>query len=431
MKSFLIIVIAVLFLISPRWVPAETPTVTLDELLAEVIKNNPEIQAAESRSVAAEAKSPQARALPDPVLSFVTRNNDGNPVPFTELGNDPISSIGFMWEEAFPFPGKLALAGEVAQKEADAAKADIQTVRWRITGDLKQTFYEYFHADKSIQILNSSLELLRHFEEIARERYRVGEGIQQDVLRAQVEISILQQRITSIEQEKATAAAKINQLLNRPVDAPLADPAEITETKVSIPENVLDASLISRSPRIQSQEAIAASQQSGLDLAKKQFRPDFVSSVEYANSPDFPDMWKIQIGLRLPLFYKSKQQNGVVEATQNLTSAQRELQAIRQEVAFNIRNQYLQMQASDKLLKLYDQAVLPQTNLALESSLASYQVGKSDFLTTLNNFITLLEYRMNYYAELAKHESAIARLEQAIGQSITQLAPVSGGNNHE
>ena len=176
---------------------------------------------------------------------------------------------------------------------------------------------------------------------------------------------------------------------------------------------------------------MVAREQQGLALAKKQFRPDFMSSVEYANSPRFPDMWEIQIGLRIPIFYKSKQQYGVTEAVQNLTRAQKELRSMQQEIAFSIKNQYLQIQASEKLLKLYSQAVLPQSSLALESSFASYQVGKSDFLTTLSNFLTLLEYRMNYYEELAKHESAIARLERALGRPVVMNALTSGGTNNE
>ncbi|HEY4490858.1 MAG TPA: TolC family protein [Acidobacteriota bacterium] len=118
----------------------------------------------------------------------------------------------------------------------------------------------------------------------------------------------------------------------------------------------------------------------------------------------------------------------MTEAVHNLSRAQKELRSMQQEVAFTIRNQYLQLQASEKLLKLYSQAVLPQSNLALEASLATYQVGKSDFLTTLSNFMTLLEYRMNYYEELARHETAIARLERAMGSPVVMNVQSTGGN---
>ena len=421
MKSFLFSVVAVILILAGGIISADP--VTVDQLVGELLKNNPQLQAAENRSLAAQARPAQMQALPEPVLSFVTRNSNGNPLPFTELGKDPLSSVGFMWEEELPFPGKLRLAGEIAQKEADATKSEIETLKWQLISNLKQSFYDYFRSHKSAQILNSSLELLRRFEEIARSRYSVGEGIQQDVLRAQVEISILQQRITSIEREKATAAAQINRLLNRSIDASLPDPAEITASNCSV--NSIDAL---QSPRSHSSQAMVLREQFGLDLAKKQYRPDFVGSVEYANSPNFPDMWEFHIGLRIPVFYKSKQQNGVREASENLRRAQNEFRSVQQDIAFNIKNESLQIEASEKLLKLYDQAILPQSNLALEASLASYQVGKSDFLTTLNNFITLLEYRINYFDELAKHEAAIARLEGELGRPLPS-AP--GDNKHE
>ncbi len=103
---------------------------------------------------------------------------------------------------------------------------------------------------------------------------------------------------------------------------------------------------------------------------------------------------------------------------------------MKQEVGFNIRNEYLQIQSSEKLIHLYQQAIIPQSGLALESGIASYQVGKADFLTTLSNFLTVLEYRMNYFEELAKHEGAIARLEQALGRPLAGNLQ-TGEQNHE
>ncbi len=425
------VLIGILIAMVGTFAAADEQTVTLDQLVTEMLRNNPDIQAAESRNLAAEARPSQMRALPDPVVSFVSRNGNGNPTPFTELGKDPLSSVGLMWEQEIPFPGKLRLAGEIAQKEADATKADIDKVKWTVISNLKEAYYEYFKADKSIQVLNESLGLLKTFEEIARARYSVGDGIQQDVLRAQVEISIQEQRITSMQQEKATAAAEINRLLNRPVDVPLPDPVEVTPTKLVVPAEILQADLAAVSPQIRSGQAMVEREQKGLDLARKQYRPDFMTSVEYANSPNFPDMWELQFGLRIPIFYKSKQAYGVTEASQNLTRAQKELRSMQQEIAFSIKNQYLQIEASEKLLKLYSQAVLPQSSLALESSISTYQVGKSDFLTTLSNYMTVLEYRMNYYEELARHETAITRLERAIGRPVVMNLQTSGGTNNE
>jgi outer membrane protein, heavy metal efflux system len=430
MISFLKIAIIAITLVATS-ASADPETISLEQLVSELVKINPDIQAAESRYQALQARPSQMWTLPDPVLSFVSRNGNGNPAPFTELGKDLLSSIGLMWEQEFPFPGKLSLAGEIAQKEADAAKVDIETVRWKVISNLKEAYYEYFRVDRSIQILNDSLKLLKHFEEIARARYGVGEGIQQDVLRSQLEISIMEQRITSMQQERATAVAEINRLLNRHIDSPLPNPAEVTQTKFVLPLETLELEFITKAPQIRSGEAMVAREQRNMELAKKQFRPDFMTSVEYANSPNFPDMWEIKFGLRIPIFYKTKQAYGVTEASHNLTRAQKELRTMQQEIAFSIRNQLLQIQASEKLLKLYNQAVLPQSNLTLESSLATYQVGKSDFITTLSNFMTLLEYRMNHYAELARHETAIARLERIVGRPVTAVTQANGGNNHE
>ena len=433
MNRFLNITILLILLAPLPVFSAETDQqkVSLEQLISELLKNNPDIHAAESRHKAAETRPGQMRTLPDPVLSFVSRNGSGNPIPFTELGEDPASSIGLMLKQEFPFPGKLKLAGEMAEKETDSAKANIDIVKWNAIADLKVAYYEYFQADKSLRILDESMDLLKRFEEIARSRYSVGEAIQQDVIRAQVEISILEQRLTSIQQEKATAATEINRLLNRRVDALLPDPKEVTATPFVVPVETVQADFLAQAPKIRSGQAMVAREQKGLELAKKQYRPDFMTSVEYANSPNFPDMWEIEFGLRIPVFYKSKQARGVEEATFNLTRVQQELRSMQQETAFIIRNQYLQIQASERLLKLYNQAILPQSNLALESSIATYQVGKSDFLTTVTNFMTVLEYQMNYYEELARHESAIARLERAVGRPVVMKVHATGEKHND
>ena len=419
--------IAVLFLLSSH---GHAETVTLDQLLAELLKNNPEIQAAQSKYQAALARPSQVRTLPDPVFSFVSVNMDGNPVPFTTLGEDSQAYVGLMWEQEFPYPGKLKLAGLVATKEADAVSAEVDAVRSSVISQLKQSYYEYFRTDRSLEVLVESMDLLKRFESIAEERYSVGEAIQQDVFRAQIEISILNQRMTSLEQGKGSAVAEINRLLNHPIDDSIAKPADFIPSSFSETLEQLEQEYSPMSPLIRSNEAMLEREKLSLDLAQRQYKPDFMSTVEYGNSPNFPDMWKIEFGVKIPVYYKKKQRYGVQESSNNFSRAQKELRAATQQIAFNIKNEYLQIQASEKLIALYQQAIIPQSTLALESGIASYQVGKADFLTTLNNFLTLLEYRTNYFEELAKHESAIARLEQAVGRSLTISAP-AGGTNHE
>ncbi len=147
--------------------------------------------------------------------------------------------------------------------------------------------------------MNDSLELLKRFEEITRARYSVGEAIQQDVLRSQVEISILDQRLTSMQQERATAAAEINRLLNRPVDAPLSAPVELTSTSLVMPPETAQAEYLIQAPQIRSGEAMVERERKGLDLAKKQYRPDFMTSVEYANNPELSG----HVGNRVRLAY--------------------------------------------------------------------------------------------------------------------------------
>lgn len=417
-----------LIFILPAACMAQENAVSLEDLIHQLMEQNPQIQAAQSRFQAALDRPPQEKALPDPVVSFVSKNASGNPVPFKKLGSDPLSSIGFMWEQEFPYPGKLKLSGKVAEKEADSAGAAVDTERWTVVSELKQAYFEYFRADRSLSILKDSMDFLKQMESISESQYAVGKTIQQDALRAQLEISILNQRVVNLEREKASAMSAINRMLNKPVDSPLPAPADVTQTMVNLPLDQLQQ-FAAQSPMVREKASMLDREKLNLDLANKQKYPDFMTALEYDNSPNYPDMWEIRFGVKIPL-YKSKQNSGIAESAHNVTRAEKDLQATRQETAFNIQNEYLQVQSSEKLLALYQEAVIPQSKLTLEASLSSYQVGKADFLTTLSNFRSVMEYKINYIEELSRHESAIARLEQAVGRPLTSRLP-AGGQNHE
>jgi outer membrane protein TolC len=140
----------------------------------------------------------------------------------------------------------------------------------------------------------------------------------------------------------------------------------------------------------------------------------------YQNRPLMPEMHGFTFSVNLPVFYRSKQREGVNEATQELASAQRNRDNREATLYFEVKEQYLAAKASEELAGLFAQAVVPQSTLALESSLAAYQVGSLDFLSLLANFITVLDYEINYYEELTSYQKALARLEVVTGTELTR-----------
>jgi outer membrane protein TolC len=280
---------------------------------------------------------------------------------------------------------------------------------------LRVAYDDYFLAHQSLEIVRKNRSLLEKLEQAAQARYRVGEGTQQDVLRAQVELSILLGRLTSLDQTRQSSAAKLNALLNRPPGAALGAPAPIQKEPLRHTLEELEALARDSSPNLKAADFEVARADSNLALAKRQYYPDFVLRADYFNKAALVPEWEVGAGIRIPLYFWRKQAFGVEEAAAGKSEAQAARQAVAQDVLSKLKDFYAQAEAADRLVGLYGTAVVPQSELSLDSALASYQVGQVDFLTVLNNFTVLNDYRVRYYEELSNFDKAIAELDQAAG----------------
>lgn len=384
----------------------------LKPLIEEAKRANPEIQAAKRSTEAAWARIPQARSLPDPMVSVGYQNEGFSGLT---LGTSTDTELGFFFSQEIPFPPKLSLKGGVAAKEAEREEEVFRAKELEVISRLKVAYYDLFFAEKSIEIVMKNKDLLEKFAETAEARYAVGKAVQQDVLRAQTEITILLQRLAQLEREKGSLSAAINSLLNRPRDAPLGRPVDPPRRKLPFPFEQFVELGLQKSPEFKA--AARSLDRSGLalDLAKKQYFPDFAISTGYINRGALDGMWQVMVGVTIPLYFQTKQSYGVREAAADFSSAQESLQAIKQSLFFGIKDLVLMAETSERLLTLIGTGTLPQATLTLESSIASYAVGKVDFLTILTNLLNVLNQELQYFQELTNFEKALARLERAVG----------------
>ena len=396
--------------------PSAPQTLILDDVVREALEKNPEAQSVLHAAKALERRVPQAKALPDPVVSAGWA---GNPAPFSTMSGDPSSYRGVTVSEQFPYPGKLKLQGAIASKEADAAQADYEAVRRRVTSEVKAAFYDYFYFDKAIQTTTRNKDLLEKLSKIAEAQYQVGKAMQQDVLRSQVEISLLLEKLTVLEQQKATAQARINVYLLRAPESPLPPAADVEPTTIRYSLDELYDFAANNDAAVLRDQRIIDRGRLSVALAQKQYRPDSGVAYMYQQRTAQPDMNGATFSVNIPVFYRSKQRQGVAEASEDLISAEKLRDDRQNEVRFELKQQYLAAQAADRLVNLYSKGVVPQSSLALESSMASYQVGKVDFLSLIANFTTLLDYETDYYRQLADYQTAIARMESLTGTGIT------------
>lgn len=394
----------------------------LDDVVKAALAKNPAVLSASHTLSAERAKVPQARALPDPTFGVGWM---GNARPFSVQTGDPSSYRSLSAMQMLPFPGKRGLRGQIAAKEADVTQWDLEGIRRRVAADVKSAYYDYWYYDKAIHTTQENRDLLTKLSNIAEARYRVGKGTQADVLRSQVEISMLLQKLTILDQARATAQARLNTLLSRDPDAPLPPAADLPSIS-PLNYSLDDLYKLAREndPEFQRMQKMIERSQLATNLANKDYLPDLSVGYMYEQRPAMPDMHGFTFTVNIPVFYKSKQREEVRQAKEEELSASSARDNRQNELYFDLKQNYLAAKASETLLKLFSQGVVPQSSLALESSMSSYQVGNVDFLTMIGNFTTVLNYETDYYREMANYQTSLARIEALIGTELTSAQSI-------
>jgi len=397
--------------------PVDQPkeeSVRLDSLVEELLKSNPELQAARKRYEAALTRPAQESALPDPRITAGWVSN-GWPYPGAGLGAAATSNIGIQVAQEIPFPGKRALKGGIAQKEADGKAQAVRATELRLVAQLKERYYELLFIYEAVDLIHRNQELLQQLAKVAEARYSAGKAMQQDIIKAGIEVAILENRLIALEQKKLSINAEINALLNHPPDAGLGRPETVSTLPPLEPSESLRARALEASPLLQGQRAVIDGRQLNVQSAQKAYYPDFDIMTGYYNQGAMKPMWEFKVQLNIPLYFGKKQRYGLEEAGANLAEAQRTYRNEQQWLLFRLRDRYVAAEAALKLMNLYSRQVVPQSELALQSSLASYETGSVDFLTVLSNFTTIREYQISYYEQRAEYLKALSGLEELTG----------------
>jgi outer membrane protein TolC len=300
-----------------------------------------------------------------------------------------------------------------------------------LVAQLKSAFYDLRFIYEAIDLLQRSQSVLQRLAKVAEARYSVGKATQQDLIKAQVEVSILENRLVPLEQRKSSLTAEIAALLNRPSGSKLGRPESDGSVPPLPPLELLQARAGQASPMLRSQRALVDSKQLGVQMARKEYYPDFDVMAGYYNMGRMKDMWEMKVQVNVPVYFWRKQRYGLEESTLRLVEAQRTYRSNEQTLAFRIRDRFQMAEASRKLMELYSKRVVPQSRFALESSLASYETGAVDFLTVFSNFNTILEYETSYYEQQAEYLKALTSLEELVAQPLDKLGTTTGLNEGE
>jgi outer membrane protein TolC len=397
------------------------PITPLSELLAEAEKNNPQIEAARQSWQAAKQVPTQVSTLPDPEFNL-QHVSVGSPRPFAGYTNSDFAYLGLGVSQDIPYPAKLRLKGEIAKREADVSQQQIESVRRAVLAELKATYFQLAYLSKTLAILDEDRELLKQVEQAADARYRSGMGTQQDVLQVQLQKTKLLREIAMHHLQVGKLEAQLKQLLNRSQESPDLETADpLASPLVQSYADLLAAAQV-QNPEIAGAQKMIERQSLQVDLARKDFYPDF--NVQYmwqrTDPAQFRAYYMLSVGIKVPIYRSRKQRPELAQAEAEKLRAGSELQVQSQQLAGDLRSQYVIVQQTSELLRIHREGLSPQARSEFQSGLASYQSGKQDFQALLTAFLDVLHLDEDYWQNVAEYQTAIAHLEQLTGLSLQE-----------
>jgi outer membrane protein TolC len=399
---------------------ADSESLNVDRLIEEAIHSNPEILAAKAKWEVYKEKVPQAAALEDPMFGIGVINLPTN----FNFKDEDMTMKEFSVSQKLPFPGKRPLMKEMAEKEAEAVSTEIQGKIHQIIKEIKTAYYELSHVYRATEVIQRNKQILESFAKIAEARYSVGEGIQQDVIKAHVEVSKMIDDLIMLEQRKKALEAKLNALLNRSQETPMGKPEEVIFNKFPYSIEELQKMAWEMNPTLKGMKKMIEAKEKAYALAKREYYPDFNLKFAYGQRDSTPNgisrmnMLAGMVEINIPIFYKSKQDPKVAETKAEIQVAEAQYRAMKNEVLFMITDMVSMVQRVERQIDLYKTGIIPQASLQINSAMSAYRVNKADFMTLLDSQMTLYKYELEYHQALTEYEKNVAGLGAVTGRQL-------------
>ena len=397
-----------------------TPVLTLEALIQEALMKNPQLLAARQKAAAASRQIPQARAWDAPSLGVEFYNTPINTFDVLSKGME----TDYFLQQMLPFPGKLSAMGSMAAFNTKIAEAGVQAVERKIIADVKSAYYELYFNQKKSEINAENRDLVQKMADIANQQFAVGMGSQQDVLKAQVELSKLINEGRILEQEKKVIVAMLNTLLSRPPETPMPAVPEIEPIGDEFSSERLQQMALENRPELKAMSYNVEMSRAGKSLARREYYPDLMVKLTYKRMP-FAEMdaWAAMFQVNLPIAFWSggKYRNRVQETELTISQSEEEYRAMANMTRFEVTQALTQLQTSRGTLQLYKSSLIPQAEQTLRSTLTAYQTGKVDFLSLIDSYRMLTMTRLDYYMAVMQCLKSQAELERVVGVALSQV----------
>ena len=394
---------------------------TIAEAVATALRDNPGLAEIQARADAMAEIPSQAGTLPDPRVSFSAMSL---PVDSFSTTSEDMTQMQFGLNQMIPFPGKLGLQELAAKYEAAAESKNVGEMRLLLARDVKTLWWTLFNLDQSLHIVTHNQELLRQFVAIAQTKYRVGQGLQQDVLLAQLELSKLLDMELSLKGARRGEEARLNVLLNQSPDQALALPQEVDKDLPGLANEPALYALAERSrPLLAGQQDLIQAANTRVELARKDYYPDFDLGFAYGLRNGYEpgrsprsDMASFMLSMNVPIFVGRKQSKAVAQRKSELIEQNYKLHDLRNMIKAEISMAAADYRRARSQFELFGTGIIPQAQQTVSSMLAGYQVNEVDYLNLINAQVTLYNYETNYWRMLSEARQALARIAAAVGE---------------
>lgn len=388
----------------------------LTQLLAEAEANNTQISAANHSWKAATHVAQQVTTLPDPQFT-VQQLSVGSPKPFAGFSNSDFAYIGFGASQDLPYPGKLRLKGDLANRDADTQHAQVEVVRASIAEQVKLLYLRLAYLESTVSILERNDGVLRQLIANELSRYSLGLGSQADVLKTQLEHTKILREVTMHHLEMGQLQADLKQLVHRSQDSTDIMPEDLTPTQFQYTAQELHALVGEHNPAVHMGANAVQKQDAQLKSVQRDAKPDFnVGYIFQQTGGGYRDYYMLTLNMRLPR--RKRVQGEIAEAAEQLDRSKQELDSQMQQQLAEVQKQYVAVTSTAELLKEYQQGLIPQAEAAFHSEQTAYQSDKQQFAPVLTSLLDVMTFEHDYQQAIFDHETALVHLETLTGATL-------------
>ncbi len=410
---FPVFIIGLILFGASSLIAAEKIDMTLEQVIELALKENPELKALEAKIEAGQSRIKSSATLPDPWLGLEYEN-----IPKGSLRFGQAEMKMYTFSQMIPWPGKLSLKSKISQAGVGISEQEYTAKQRKLIAQIKRSYFELYFNYKAIEVNDENSRLLGQTVKVAERKYSLGQASLAEALKAQIELSKINNNLITLENKKQIIEAKLNLLLNRDPDTVLGRPQYTDSNKFNYQLDSLYELAKNNRPELKTAGYQVKQSELKLSLSKREYLPDFMITFKQREMMDELKGWDGMFNITVPLWFWRNQKYMVKEMQAEKEMQQADYQAMENMLFFEVKKMYLETDTALRQANLYKNSIVPQAEQVLKVSQTAYENGKMSFLDLLDSQRMYLDLKLDHYMRLVDYQMAKAELEEAIGADL-------------